>query len=212
MTASSEGSGAHRLRALCVFCGSQAGSDPAYRAAASALGVALAAHGTALVYGGGRTGLMGAVADAALAGGGNVIGIIPEFLREKELAHAHATEMMVVPDMHTRKRQMFERADAFCILPGGIGTLDEFFEIATWRQLHRHNKPILVLNTAGYWTHLISLFQDIVARGFGHTGHEALITVVTDAAAVIPALERELARPKPLPVLEIEGIKAFGPP
>ena len=107
---------------------------------------------------------------------------------------------------------MFDLADAFCILPGGIGTLDEFFEIVTWRQLHRHNKPIVVLNIAGYWTHLINLFEDIIARGFGHVGHETLITVVTDAAAIIPVLERELATPKPPPVLEIEGIRAFGPP
>jgi uncharacterized protein (TIGR00730 family) len=199
-----------RLQALCVFCGSQTGNNPAYRAAAAALGTALAAHGAALVYGGGRTGLMGAVADAALAEGGEVVGVIPEFLREKELAHAHATEMVVVPDMHTRKRTMFERADAFCILPGGIGTLDEFFEIATWRQLHRHNKPIIVLDVAGYWTHLTALFNNINVHEFGHTGHEELITVVADAMAVIPTVEQELAQPKPPRPLEIEGIKAFG--
>ena len=199
-----------RLRTLCVFCGSAAGDNPAYRAAASTLGTALAAHGTTLIYGGGRTGLMGAVADGVLAGGGKVVGVIPEFLSEKDLGHAHATEMVVVPDMHTRKREMFERADAFCILPGGIGTLEEFFEIATWRQLHRHNKPIVVLNVAGYWTHLVALFEDIIAHGFAHGGHDALMTVVADAAAVVPVLERELAAPKPLLPLEIEGIKAFG--
>jgi len=200
-----------RLGALCIFCGSQAGHDPAYRAAATELGRSLALHGAALVYGGGRTGLMGAVADAVLGGGGKVVGVIPEFLREKELAHAHATEMVVVPDMHTRKRTMFERADAFCVLPGGIGTLEEFFEIATWRQLHRHNKPIVVLDVGGYWRHLTALFDDIIANGFAHTGHDALITVVRDAGAVIPAVERELAAPKPPLAFEIEGIKAFGP-
>src|SRR4051812_24600171 len=106
------------LRALCVFCGSQSGTDSAHKAAATALGTLLAAHGSALVYGGGRTGLMGAVADAALADRGTVIGIIPDFLKDKELAHTGATELVIVPDMHTRKRMMAERADAFCILPG----------------------------------------------------------------------------------------------
>lgn len=201
----------HKLGALCVFCGSQGGHDPAFRAAATELGRAIALHSAALVYGGGRTGLMGALADATLGSGGKVVGVIPEFLREKELAHAHATEMVVVPDMHTRKRTMFERADAFCVLPGGIGTLEEFFEIATWRQLHRHNKPIVVLDIAGYWRHLTALFDDIIANGFAHTGHDALITVVHEASAVIPAVERELAAPKPPLPLEIEGIKAFGP-
>lgn len=197
------------LRALCVFCGSSAGLDPRFRSAAAALGAALAANGTTLVYGGGRTGLMGTIADAVLAGGGKVIGVIPTFLVDKELAHTGATELLVVPDMHTRKRLMAERADAFCILPGGIGTLEEFFEIATWRQLHRHNKPILVLNIADYWAHLAALFNDIIRAGFAHAGHEALITIAEEAAAVIPTLEQELRTPKPPPALEIEGIKAF---
>jgi uncharacterized protein (TIGR00730 family) len=201
-----------RLRALCVFCGSQAGTDPAFRTAAATLGAALAAHGTTLVYGGGRTGLMGAIADATLAAQGSVVGVIPEFLREKELAHTGATELIIVPDMHTRKRIMSERADAFCILPGGVGTLEEFFEILTWRQLHRHNKPIVILNTAEYWTHLIGLFERIIAGGFAHRGHENLLTVVKDPGAVIGAIEQELAAPKPPPVLEIEGITAFGGP
>jgi uncharacterized protein (TIGR00730 family) len=197
------------LRALCVFCGSQAGRDPRFRTAAAALGAALAANGTALVYGGGRTGLMGAIADATLAGGGQVVGVIPDFLVDKELAHTRATELLIVPDMHTRKRLMAERADAFCILPGGIGTLEEFFEIATWRQLHRHNKPIVVLNIADYWVHLKALFDDIIRSGFAHSGHEELITVVDDAALVVPALERELKTPKTPLSFEIEGIKAF---
>jgi uncharacterized protein (TIGR00730 family) len=197
------------LRAVCVFCGSQAGLDPRFRAAAAVLGASLAANGTALVYGGGRTGLMGAVADAALAGGGKVIGVIPDFLVDKELAHTGATELVIVPDMHTRKRLMAERADAFCILPGGIGTLEEFFEIATWRQLHRHNKPIVVVNVADYWVNLKALFEDIIRAGFAHAGHEQLITVVDDAAAIVPTLERELKTPKPPLSFEIEGIKAF---
>ncbi|MBM3512231.1 MAG: TIGR00730 family Rossman fold protein [Alphaproteobacteria bacterium] len=192
-----------RLTYLCVFCGSQVGADPAYKAQASLLGSAMAARGVALVFGGGRVGLMGACADAVLAGGGKVVGVIPEFLRDKELAHPRATEMVVVPDMHTRKRIMFERADAFCILPGGIGTLDEFFEIVTWRQLHRHNKPIVVLNTAGYWNHLRGLMDVIIDRGFAHGGHNALIDFIDRAEDVIPIIDAELAAPKPAVVFKV---------
>lgn len=192
-----------RLTSLCVFCGSQFGADPAFEAAATALGRALAAHGAALVFGGGRVGLMGACADAVLAGGGRVIGVIPEFLKDKELAHRQATEMVVVPDMHTRKRLMFERADAFCILPGGVGTLDEFFEIVTWRQLHVHNKPIVVANVSGYWSNLRDMMAEIVAKGFAHAGHEALITVVDRAEDVIAAVEAELAAPKPAVLFKV---------
>ncbi|MDX2144423.1 MAG: TIGR00730 family Rossman fold protein [Rhodospirillaceae bacterium] len=186
-----------------MFCGSQVGADPAYREAAVALGRAMAASGTALVFGGGRVGLMGATADAVLAGGGTVIGVIPEFLRDKELAHPAAQEMIVVPDMHTRKRIMFERADAFCILPGGIGTLDEFFEIITWRQLHRHNKPIVVLNTNGYWDHMKGLLETIITRGFAHEGHSHLVDFVARPEDVLPLIELELAQPKPAVVFKV---------
>lgn len=193
----------NRLTALCVFCGSQFGEKPAYRRDAVALGAALAAHKAALVYGGGKVGLMGATADGVLQGGGHVIGVIPEFLRDKELAHRGAQEMIVVPDMHTRKRIMFERADAFCILPGGIGTLDEFFEIITWRQLHRHNKPIVILNTDGYWDHMKGLLDTIIDRGFAHGGHSALVDFVTRPDEVIPLIEAELAEPKPAVVFKV---------
>lgn len=186
-----------RLTSLCVFCGSQSGGDPVYAAAAAALGRALAAHGTTLVFGGGRVGLMGAVADAVLAGGGKIVGVIPTFLKDLELAHPGASEMAVVPDMHTRKKTMFERSDAFCIMPGGVGTLDEMFEIVTWRQLHLHNKPIIVLNTNGYWSHLIGLFERIIGAGFAHKGHDALITVVERPEDVIAAATAELQAPKP---------------
>jgi hypothetical protein len=192
-----------KLQSLCVFCGSQAGADPAYRAAAVDLGRAMAANGTTLVFGGGKVGLMGATADAVLAGGGRIVGVIPEFLRDKELAHPGAQEMVVVPDMHTRKRIMFERAAAFCILPGGIGTLDEFFEIITWRQLHRHNKPIVVLNVAGYWDHMKGLLDTIIGRGFAHGGHGELVDFTTRADAVIPLIEAELAAPKPAVVFKV---------
>ena len=160
------------------------------------MGKALAAHNSSLVYGGGRTGLMGAVADTLLGDGGRVVGVIPQFLIDKELAHFGATEMIVVPDMHTRKRTMFERCDAFCILGGGVGTLDEMFEIITWRQLHLHNKPIIVLNTAGYWTRLLQQLELVSEEGFAHHGHEALLTVVDRVEDVIPAIERELLTPK----------------
>jgi uncharacterized protein (TIGR00730 family) len=192
-----------KLAALCVFCGSQVGSDPVFRETAVTLGYALAANGTALVFGGGRVGLMGAAADAALSGGGQVVGVIPTFLQDKELAHRGATEMIVVPDMHTRKRVMFERSDAFCILPGGVGTLDEMFEIITWRQLHRHNKPIVVVNVAGYWSHLLGLLDRIISAGFAHKGHDALVTVVDRAEDVIPAVEAELKTPKPPVLFEV---------
>jgi len=188
------------INALCIFCGSQTGTDPAYAAAAVALGAAMAAAGTTLVFGGGRVGLMGVVGDAVLAGGGKIVGVIPDFLKDKELAHAAATEMLVVPDMHTRKKVMFERSDAFCILPGGVGTLEEMFEIITWRQLHLHNKPIVLLNAAGYWQPLITLIDNMIGEGFAHRGHEALITVVDRPEDVLPAAAAELQMPKP-PVL-----------
>lgn len=191
---------APKLTSLCVFCGSQKGADPAYAAAATTLGRALAGHGTTLVFGGGRVGLMGAAADAALAGGGKVVGVIPDFLKDKELAHPGATEMLVVPNMHVRKKTMFERSDAFCILPGGVGTMDELFEIITWRQLHLHNKPIIIVNVTGYWSQLLTLLDRMIAEGFAHPGHDALVTVVDRAESVIGAAEAELAAPKP-PVL-----------
>ena len=186
-----------RLASLGVFCGSNTGTRTIYREGAVVLGRSLAASGTELVYGGGRVGMMGAVADAVLGGGGRVTGVIPEFLKDKELAHPAASEMIVVPDMHTRKRIMFERSAAFCVLPGGVGTLDETFEIVTWRQLHRHNKPIVLLNIDGYWSHLVGLLDRIIEEGFAHKGHDALVTVVANPEDVVGAIEAELAAPKP---------------
>lgn len=191
---------APRLQHLCIFCGSQIGNNPEFRRAAEALGQALAANGTTLVFGGGHVGLMGAAADAALQSGGSVIGVIPEFLKDKELAHPGVKEMIVVPDMHTRKRVMFERSEAFCVLPGGVGTLEEMFEIVSWRQLHRHNKPIIIVNIAGYWSHLLNLLDKIIAADFAHKGHESLVTVVNKVEDVAQTVEAELANPKP-PVL-----------
>ena len=196
MTPMTTAAGTPRLTSLCVFCGSQPGADPAFRNAAATLGRALAAHGTTLVFGGGNVGLMGVLADATLAGGGKAVGVIPTFLKDKELAHAQVSEMILVPDMHTRKRIMFDRSDAFCILPGGVGTLDEMFEIVTWRQLHLHNKPIVLVNVAGYWEHMLELFERIIADGFAHRGHSALLTVVEGPEEVIGAVEKELKEPK----------------
>ncbi len=187
---------APKLTSLCVFCGSQPGLDPVYATAAKTLGLSMAAHGTELVFGGGRVGLMGTVADAVLAGGGKIVGVIPGFLRDKELAHPAATEMLVVPDMHSRKKLMFERSDAFCILPGGAGTLDEMFEIITWRQLHLHNKPIILVNVADYWGDLVRLLGKMRSAGFAYRSPDSLITVVDLAEAVVATAEAELRTPK----------------
>ena len=192
-----------KLASLCVFCGANAGTRAVYRDSADALGRAMAAGGVELVYGGGHVGMMGAIADAVLKDGGKVTGVIPEFLVEKELAHPGAAEMIVVPDMHTRKRIMFERSEAFCVLPGGVGTLEEAFEVVTWRQLHRHNKPIILLNIDGYWSHLVELLERIIAEGFMHKGNTALVTVVNQPEDVIGAIEAELAAPKPPVALKV---------
>jgi uncharacterized protein (TIGR00730 family) len=177
-----------RITRLCVYCGSAAGLYPRYHAAARELGEALAAAGIELVFGGGRIGLMGVVADAVLAGGGRVVGIIPDRLRSAELAHKGATELVVAGSMHDRKRLMAERADAFAVLPGGIGTLDETFEILTWRQLGLHDKPIFLVDVAGYWRPLRDLFDHLAAHGFTQSVVPKLLTIVPGVAALISAL------------------------
>jgi uncharacterized protein (TIGR00730 family) len=176
------------IRRLCVYCGSAAAVDERYRAAARELGEALAAAGIELVFGGGRIGLMGILADAVLAGGGRVVGIIPALLRDAELAHAGATELVVVASMHERKQQMAERADAFAVLPGGIGTLDETFEIMTWRHLGLHDKPIFVVDAAGYWQPLLTLLDHLVNQGFTAPLIPRLLAVVPDVPALMTAL------------------------
>jgi len=191
-----------RIRALCVYCGSSGAVDQRYRDAAIDLGGRLSQTGIELVFGGGHVGLMGLVADAVLAGGGRAIGIIPESLRARELAHSGLSELVVVGSMHQRKRQMAERADAFAILPGGIGTLDEAFEILTWRQLGIHNKPIFLVDVAGYWRRLVALLDHIVERGFATPIVPRLMQVVPDIAALMAALAtgapgRQVAGPLP---------------
>jgi uncharacterized protein (TIGR00730 family) len=177
------------IRRLCVYCGSSGAVDRQYREAATELGARLAAAGIGLVYGGGRVGLMGLLADAALAGGGDVIGIIPSRLRDAELAHPGATELVVVDSMHERKRLMAEKADAFAVLPGGIGTLDELFEILSWKQLGLHDKPILVADIGGYWAPLRVLLDDIVTKGFARPAARELLRVVPTVVALMAALQ-----------------------
>jgi len=165
------------MRRVAVFCGSRTGTDPAFVACGTALGRELAGRGLGLVYGGGRVGLMGVVADAVLEAGGTVTGVIPEFMSQRELAHLGATEMRVVGSMHERKRVMSELADAFIALPGGLGTLDELVEILTWAQLRFHAKPCGLLNVAGYFDLLLAFFDHAVAQGLIRPEHRALLAV-----------------------------------
>ena len=183
-----------RINALCVYCGSSTGHDPRHEATAVALGRMLAREGITLVYGGGRVGLMGIVADAALAAGGKVIGVIPTLLKTAELAHTGLTELIAVETMHDRKHRMFEIADAFAILPGGLGTLDEAFEIITWRQLGLHDKPILLIDSAGYWQPFRALLAHIIDGGFARPETAALVSVV-ETIEDIPALLASLPAP-----------------
>jgi uncharacterized protein (TIGR00730 family) len=154
------------MQSLAVFCGSNSGNNDLYELHARMVGKQLAEGGYHIVYGGGNKGLMGAVAEAALMAGGKVTGIIPENLRSREHAHGGLTELVIVDDMHTRKRKMYELCDAAIILPGGFGTMDEMFEMLTWNQLAIHDKPIIILNTAGYYTDLFQMMQVMHRNGF----------------------------------------------
>jgi uncharacterized protein (TIGR00730 family) len=173
---------------LCVYCGSRHGARPAYADAARALGRALGERGGQLVYGGGNVGLMGVVADAALAAGGRVVGVIPESLMRREVGHGGLHEQHVVPDMHTRKRLMAERADAFVALPGGIGTLEELYEAWTWRQLGYHAKPLGLLNVAGYYDALLAFMRHTVGEGFLDAEQLANLRVADDPSALLDEL------------------------
>ena len=165
------------LQSICVFCGSSTGSDSAYTEAARSLGTTLAEADIRLVFGGGHVGLMGEISNAALAAGGDVIGVIPKFLVERELAHEALTDLRIVRSMHERKALMSDLAEAFIALPGGAGTLEEFFEVLTWAQLGEHNKPCGLLNVAGYYDPLLTVFDRMVEAGFLSESNRALLLV-----------------------------------
>lgn len=176
------------LTAVCVFCGSASGADRVHLRNAKALGQALGEAGVGLVYGGGGIGLMGACARAALAAGGKVTGIIPEFLRTPELA-LEAAELITVTSMHQRKAEMFARADAFAVLPGGVGTMEEAVELLSWARLNLHRKPIVFLNAEGYWGPLFTLVDHTIDRGFTPAGFRDLWRAVERVEQVLPALQ-----------------------
>jgi uncharacterized protein (TIGR00730 family) len=173
---------------ICVYCGSKPGTNPLFAHAAVSIGQWIAAHGGQLVYGGGSGGLMGIVADATLAAGGRVVGIIPKALVEKEWAHHGCTELHIVDNMHERKRMMAERADAFVALPGGIGTLEELFEVWTWRQLGYHDKPIGLLNTAGFYDGLLAFLDHAVNSQFMGDFQMGLVRTGISPAALLNEL------------------------
>jgi len=176
------------LRAVCVFCGSSPGLDPRYAAEATRFGRLLASNHIALIYGGGAVGLMGAVANGALAGGGQVVGVIPRFLLRAEVGHEHLSERIVVETMHQRKMTMFERSDAFVVLPGGVGTLEELFEILSWRTLALHAKPMVVVEGDGYWDPLKDLIERCVEAGFARPALREHIRFVGAVDEVLPTL------------------------
>jgi uncharacterized protein (TIGR00730 family) len=176
-------------RAICVFCGSSTGDDPAFVGAAEALGRAVATSGRALIYGGSKTGLMGALADAALAAGGHVTGVIPRGLMEKEVAHQSLTDLRVVASMHERKATMASLADAFVALPGGVGTMEELFEVWTWAQLGLHAKPFGLLRVAGFFDPLIQFLDALVAHRFTRREHRELLITDDDPVNLLARLE-----------------------
>lgn len=182
------------IKSICVYCGSGFGDEPVFAENAAALGRAMAEQGINLVYGGGNVGLMGTVAQSVLDHGGYVTGIIPDFLKSREKLLDAVQETIVVPDMHTRKRLMFEKADAFVALPGGIGTLEELVEQMTWAQLGRHTKPILMLSTNAFWKPLLSLFAHMREQGFIRPGLELSYLVAERVEEVIPMLEAAARR------------------
>jgi uncharacterized protein (TIGR00730 family) len=179
-----------RIRTVCVYCGSGPGTDPAFLEAARQFGTILAREGVGLVYGGGSKGLMGAVANAVLDHGGRVTGIIPEFLKTKEGIQTRAQEIIITPDMHSRKQIMFERADAFVALPGGLGTLEELVEQLTWVQLGRHPKPVLIANIRGFWNPLLALIKHMAQLGFVHSPDRFSYIVADSIDQIVPLIRQ----------------------
>ena len=186
------------VQRVCVYCGSSGQVSESLRDSARRTGRLLAEARMELIYGGGHIGLMGLAADAALGAGGRVVGIIPDFLHAREVTHTKLSELIVVGSMHERKQRMFERADAFAILPGGLGTLDEAFECMTWKQLGLHDKPIVVVDVDGYWKPLTALIDHAIAAGFAHARVRSAIKVVPSPEKLIAALKRA-APPHVLP-------------
>ena len=185
------------MRSVCVFCGTRSGTEPTYEDGARTLGRTLAEQGITLVYGGGRVGLMGVVADAALGADGEVVGVIPKALLEREIAHTGLTDLRVVRSMHERKALMSELSEGFVALPGGSGTLEEFFEVLTWAQLGEHRKPCGLFNVDGYYDPLLAVFDHMVAKGFLSEEHRFMILVETEPEALLEALA--LYRPPEVP-------------
>lgn len=183
-----------KINSICLFCGSSAGVDPIYRDIAARFGALVAGRGARLVFGGGRVGLMGVAADAALAAGGEVVGVIPEHLQRRELGHNGLNKLHIVDTMHTRKNLMFELSDAVAVLPGGIGTMDEAFEVITWRHLGLHDKPILFVDETGYWAPFRALIDGIIEGGFGKDGIRRLYTTISAVEDLFDVLEK---MPKP---------------
>jgi hypothetical protein len=176
------------MKTICVYCGTGEGATPAYLAAATELGRRIAADGLSLVYGGGSIGLMGAVARATLDNGGHVTGVIPRFLEEREVMMQTVSDLVVTDDMHERKRIMFDRADAFVALPGGIGTLEELVEVLTWGQLGRHRKPVALADINGFWRPLVTLLEHMREEAFIRPGFEIDYHVCPDVAEILPTL------------------------
>lgn len=181
------------IGAVCVFCGSQPGTRPAYLQAARDLGAQLARRGWTAVYGGGHVGMMGALADSTLAAGGRVIGVIPEHLMRPEVAHQGLSELLVVDSMHTRKRVMAGRSDAFVVLPGGYGTFEEMFEMVTWLQLQLHAKPVGLVNVDGYFDHLLAFLRHAAEQGFIRPQHRGLLAIEATVDAILERLQRQAA-------------------
>ena len=179
------------VKSVCVFCGSRTGTNPAHAEAATALGTALAEAGHRLVYGAGDVGLMGAVARAAQAAGGTTFGVIPVHLMRREVGKRDLSTFIVTETMHERKKVMFMNADAIVTLPGGPGSLDELFEVLTWRQLGLHQKPVYLLNTAGYWDPLIGLIDHVIEQGFAEATLKGYVELVPDVATLVAKLKNE---------------------
>ena len=176
------------IRSICVYCGSREGRDPAYRQEAALVGTGLAQRKISLIYGAGGIGIMNVVANAVLKGGGVAVGVIPRHLAAQDLKQDGLTETVLVDTMHERKQIMFERADAFAVLPGGFGTLDEFFEMLTWKMLDLHRKPIFLVDSAGYWAPLAGLIDHVIAKGFAAPETRDMIQIVSGAEGLLAAI------------------------